>query len=108
MEENYSLLIATINRGYSDQVMEVAKKAGAIGGTVIHARRIGPEEPLKKWGIDVQEEREMLYLLVQKEKKISIMQAISQECGFQTEIQGVVVSVPVDEVSGPERQGFQL
>ena len=35
---NYSLVIAILNRGFSDVAMSAARNAGAKGGTVISAR----------------------------------------------------------------------
>ena len=35
---NKELILIVSNRGYIDSVMEVARNAGAPGGTVIHAR----------------------------------------------------------------------
>ena len=37
----YQLVLTIVNRGCSDQVMEAARTAGARGGTVINARRVG-------------------------------------------------------------------
>lgn len=35
---HHSLILATVNTGYTDEVMETARTAGARGGTVIRAR----------------------------------------------------------------------
>ena len=35
------LIVVVANRGYVDMVMNVARRAGATGGTVIHARGTG-------------------------------------------------------------------
>ena len=35
-----------------------------------------------------------------EEKKVAIMQAITEKCGAQSEAHGIVVSMPVDEVAG--------
>ena len=99
-DTTHSLLVVMINQGYSDDVMNVAKGAGAAGGTVIHARRAGDDKSMKNWGISIQPEREMMYILVDRDKKLAIMQAIGDKCGLHTDIQGLVVSVPVDAVAG--------
>lgn len=99
-EAKHSLLMVTINQGFSEEVMEAATEAGAAGGTVIHARRLDSQETLKKWGICVQPEKEMVYILVEKEKKRTIMKAISEQCGLLSEAQGVLMSIPVDDVIG--------
>lgn len=99
-EYQYSMIMAIVNQGYSAEVMDAARPAGASGGTVFHSRRVGSEESLKFWKIHVQQEREVVIILAQKEDKLAIMQAIGQKCGMQSPAQGVVMSLPVDEIAG--------
>lgn len=99
-EYQYSMIMAIVNQGYSAEVMDAARPAGASGGTVFHSRRVGNEESLKFWKIHVQQEREVVIILAQKEDKLAIMQAIGQRCGMQSAAQGVVMSLPVDEIAG--------
>ena len=42
-EFKYSLVLIAVNRGFTDSVMQTAKKAGATGGTVIKARHAEAE-----------------------------------------------------------------
>ena len=42
-ETKYELLVVIANQGYSNMIMDAAKRAGAGGGTVIHARGTGME-----------------------------------------------------------------
>ncbi|MGL9729801.1 transposase [Enterococcus sp. DIV0756] len=99
-EANHSLLMVTINQGFSEEVMAAATQAGAAGGTVVHARRLDSQETMKKWGISIQPEKEMVYILVEKEKKKTIMKAIGEQCGLLSEAQGILISIPVDGVIG--------
>lgn len=100
MEGTFSMILAFVNQGFSEEVMTAGKAAGAAGGTVFHSRRVGSREAAHFWGVSIQEEREIVLILTKKEKKTEIMKAISDKCGAGTEAQGVVVSVPVDEIVG--------
>ncbi len=100
MDSQFTMIMAFVNQGYSDDVMSAAKPAGATGGTVFHSRRVGNEEALKFWGISVQEEREIVLILADKDKKLDIMNAIAEKCGAQTPAHGMIVSLPVDGVAG--------
>ena len=42
-DTRYELLVVIANQGYSELVMDAARKAGAGGGTVIHAKGTGLE-----------------------------------------------------------------
>ena len=96
----YDLVIAIVNQGYSDELMNTARKAGASGGTVISARGQAHEGAVKFFGISVQDEKEIIYILASRENKISIMQAISEIHGLNSQAHGIVFSLPVDNVMG--------
>lgn len=99
-ENEYALIMTIVNQGYSEDVMNAARPQGASGGTVFHSRRIGSKEAMKFWGISVQQEREIVLILAKKEEKMPIMKAIGENCGMQTEANGIVLSLPVDGVVG--------
>lgn len=96
----YYMIMAIVNQGYGEEVMNAARPVGASGGTVFHSRGIGSAEAMKFWKISVQEEREVVIILAQKDDKLAIMEAISQNCGMQSEAQGIVLSLPVDDIVG--------
>lgn len=99
-DNEYSMIMAIVNQGYSEDVMNAARPMGASGGTVFHSRRIGSQEAMKFWKISVQEEREVVIILATKEDKLAIMKEIGQKCGMQSKAQGVVMSLPVDGIVG--------
>lgn len=101
-EITHSFLMVTINQGYSEEVMAAAREAGATGGTVLQARRLGSEETIKRWGISVQPEKEIIFILTEQEKKHDIMKSIGEKCGIHSNAQGIVISIPVDAVTGLE------
>ncbi|MDR3248948.1 MAG: hypothetical protein LBT39_09205 [Treponema sp.] len=94
------LILAIINQGYSDEFMTAAREAGAVGGTVLNARGLAHEGPVKFFGVSVQDEKEIVLILSSREKKVPIMQAVSQTCGITTKAGGIVFALPVDQVMG--------
>ncbi|MCM1159197.1 MAG: hypothetical protein NC300_10670 [Bacteroidales bacterium] len=100
MESEYSMIMTIANRGFSEEIMDEARPMGASGGTVFHSRRVGSEEAMKFWGISVQQEREIVLIIAKKEDKRQIMQAIGKKFGMQSEANGIVLSLPVDGITG--------
>jgi nitrogen regulatory protein PII len=94
------LIIAIINQGYCDEFMTAAREAGATGGTVINARGLAHQGPVKFFGVSVQDEKEIIIILTKREKKTPIMQAVSQVYGIASKAEGIVFSLPVDQVMG--------
>lgn len=99
-EKKHALVVAMINRGFSGDVMEAAKGAGARGGTVVHSRCIGNTEANAMLGIDTHEEKEIVMILAEAGDKVAIMEAITARCGTATEAKGLVMALPVDTVIG--------
>ena len=94
------LIISFVNKGYSDELMNTAREAGASGGTVIGARGQAHEGAVKFFGVSVQDEKEIVLILTSREKKVPIMRAISEAHGLNSKAQGIVLSLPVDNVMG--------
>ena len=94
------LIISFVNKGYSDDLMNTAREAGASGGTVISARGQAHEGAVRFFGVSVQDEKEIVLILSGREKKVPIMRAISEAHGLNSKAQGIVLSLPVDNVMG--------
>lgn len=100
MDNKFTMIMAFVNQGFSEEVMAAARPAGAGGGTVFHSRRVGDGDTHQFKEITFQPEREIVLILAKKENKVAIMKAICEKCGSHSEAQGTVVSLPVDEVEG--------
>ena len=96
----YQLVLAIVNRGCSEEVMEAARPAGAKGGTVISARRVGYEDVQNLLGFTLQPEKEIVAILIPREQKLPVMQAINKAAGLKTDCRGVLFSLPVDDIMG--------
>ena len=99
-EAKHVLIAAIVNRGFSGEVMDAAKEAGAGGGTVVHSRSIGSEDATDFWGLGLQEEKEIVLILADHGNKVGIMRAISEKHGMHSEAKGLVLSLPIDSVMG--------
>lgn len=96
----YDLILTVVNRGYADEVMKAAKKAGAFGGTVLNARGTGTNELQEFFGALIQPEKDLIMILTEREKRNDIMTAISVDAGLSKQGMGISFSLPVDAVTG--------
>ncbi len=99
-ETKYELLIVIANQGYTELVMDAARKVHAAGGTVIHARGTGSENAQKFLGVTLVPEKELILIVVKKDQKNDIMNAIMQEAGLESKARSVVFSLPVTQTAG--------
>lgn len=93
----YHYIFITVNQGYSDQVMQTAKRAGATGGTVIKARLAGTEALEQYKEIEITEEKEIVMILAPVTVSKQILNEVSQEHGMKTPAQGMVCALPVEK-----------
>lgn len=100
VENEKEVIVVITNRGYVDQVMEAARRAGANGGTVVHARGTGIQQAEKFFGSTIGAEKEMIFIVTKTEKRNEIMKVIKEQAGINTDSQSVLFSLPVTDVAG--------
>ena len=93
-----SMILVTVNQGFTEEVMETARKAGARGGTIIHARWAGSESVEEFYGITVQQEKEVIAIVSSAAKRKDIMEAINRNHGMKTEARGTVCSLAIEDI----------
>lgn len=96
----YDLIMVVLNRGYTEEVMDEARAAGATGGTVLHARGVGLAGAEKFFGVTIQPEKEVLMILASDSDSCGIMAAIAEKVGPGSDANAISFSVPVSAVRG--------
>lgn len=99
-DKKYELILTILNRGYIEEAMQAAKKAGAKGGTILHARRVGFEDMENIFGFTIQPEKDVVMILTESTMRADIMKSITEAVGINTEAKALLLSLPVDEISG--------
>ena len=100
MKYQHEAIFCIVNSGYSDAVMDAAKKLGARGGTVINARGTAGKEAETFFKIAIEPEKEIVMILVPTKIKDDVLHALYKEVGLDSAGQGIAFSVPVDKVVG--------
>ncbi len=105
---NHEVIFAIVNSGYADEAMEAARENGARGGTILNARGVAGQEAAAFFGITLHTEKEILMLVVEKENRDAILNALYSRMGMGKKAQGIAFSLPVSDVAGlvkePEAQ----
>ena len=97
---NHEVIFAIVNAGFAEDVMEVAKENGARGGTILNARGVAGEEAAAFFGITLHAEKEILMIVVEKDIRDAVLNAIYKELGMSKKSSGIVFSLPVSDVAG--------
>lgn len=97
---NHEVIIAIVNSGFAEEAMEVAKEHGARGGTILNARGVAKEEAAAFFGIAFHADKEILMIVVEKDVRNAILNALYKEMGMDKKSRGIVFSLPVSDVAG--------
>lgn len=99
-DTKHELLVVIANQGYTEMIMDAARKGNAAGGTVLHAKGTGMEGAEKFLGVSLAAEKELVLLVVKREDKNAVMTAIMQEAGLESRAKSIVFSLPVTSTAG--------
>lgn len=94
-EVRYEMIEVICQDGYSEDIMAVARKAGAKGGTVISARGTSTEQDVKFFGTPLVPEKEILMIVIEKDKSDNVKKAISDMEILKKKGMGIMFSIPV-------------
>lgn len=99
MDNKYEMVVCVVNAGFSQNVMEAARAAGARGGTILRARGSANPEAEEFFNITIQPDKEMAMILVPEEIKDSVMSSVYKNAGLAGEARGIVFSLPVSRTT---------
>lgn len=95
--EKYEAINIIVNKGYAEDAMAAARKAGAGGGTIIGARGTAKEGDSTFFGVEIVPEKEMLMILVPQDKKEAVVNAVSALSCFEKAGSGIIYCNNVEE-----------
>ena len=98
----FKLIVAVVIDEVTDQVIDVAREAGATGGTVITSARGEGLKPVKTFlGLTVEGLRDVVLLLVEQHLSRHIVERISESCGFDKEPgRGIAFQLDIEDAVG--------
>ena len=101
---NHEVVFAIVNAGYAEEAMEVAREQGVRGGTILNARGVARANEAAFFGITIHHEKEILMMVVEKDIRDKVLNALYKEMGMAKKAQGIVFSLPVSDVAGLVQQ----
>ena len=96
----YTLLVAVMDSGWADKVMDAARDAGAGGGTVLHAKGTSTAQERRFFGVNLTEEKDIVYIVAHSDEKAAIMKAITEQAGPGSKAGAICFSLPISAVAG--------
>ena len=97
---NHEVIFVIVNAGFAEEAMDVAREQGVRGGTILNARGVAREKEAAFFGITIQQEKEILMMVVEREIRDNVLNAIYKEMGMAKKAKGIAFSLPVSDVAG--------
>ena len=98
--DNHEVVFAIVNAGYAEDVMDIAREQGVRGGTILNARGVLKEETAAFFGITLNQDKEILMMVVEKNIRDNVLNAIYKQMGMAKKAKGIAFSLPVSDVAG--------
>ncbi|MDY0391895.1 MAG: P-II family nitrogen regulator [Candidatus Bipolaricaulis sp.] len=93
-------VIVVVVRGQADHVVEEAKKAGALGATILFGRGTGEKEFRKFFDLHIESSKEVIFILTEEEKSGPIVRALIEAGRLNDPGTGILFTMPVIDVIG--------
>ncbi len=100
MGTDQDLIITIIKKGYSEQIIDASKKAGAEGATIIFGRGTGIHEQKKILGIPIEPEKEIIFTVVPQEISERVLAAIIKAGKLERPATGIAFILELKKVTG--------
>lgn len=102
-------MIAVVERGKADKIVDKAKEAGAKGATVFYGRGTGASEVKRFLNIYIDSSKEIIMILCEEEEYKPIRDAVVDAGRLKDPGTGVVFTLPIIDLIGlHHREEFNL
>lgn len=95
---HYDLILAIVNEGWRRSCRGRGHSGGRPGRDLLHGRGTGDAAGFL--GVPLPPEREIVAILVPASLRHAVLASVNAAAGLSSEAQGLVFSLPVDEVAG--------
>lgn len=96
----FSVLVAILAEDLEEKAIDVAKRSGAGGVTILDARGIGAKEKKTFFGLTYEGSQSVLIFVLEKKLSLTILKDISKELDLRNHTRGVVFTIPLEHIAG--------
>lgn len=96
----FSVLIAIIADSLEEQAIDVARRAGAGGVTILDARGMGAREKKTFLGLTYEGSQSVLIFVLEQHLAHRVLERLDSELELTLSSRGVVFTVPLEYLSG--------
>lgn len=97
---NHELIMVIVNKNLNKKVMEAATNAGARGGTILKGKGNSIYEKHSFWGIEIEPEKDVIFIIVEEEIKVDVLNAINEKLNLMKPNSGIAFTLKLSDAIG--------
>ena len=97
---DYEVIFTVVEKGLGQEAVDAATKAGSTGATIINARGSGIHECTKFFAMNIEPEKEIVMIIIERDKAEGIVNAIRDAMRIDDPGKGILFSMDVNRVTG--------
>lgn len=103
----FSVLVAILAEDLEEQAIDIAKRSGAGGVTLLDGRGIGAKEKKTFFGLTYEGSQSVLVMVLEKKLSLSVLKNLSRELELKNSSRGVVFTIPLEHIAGIDMRQIQ-
>lgn len=97
---NMKAIVAIVERGKAEHIVDEAKKVGAEGATIVYGRGTGDKEFQKFFNLHIESSKEIILIITNESRVQPIREAIIKAGKLSKPGTGIVFTVSIDDMFG--------
>lgn len=103
----FSVLVAILAEDLEEKAIEVAKRTGAGGVTILDGRGIGATEKKTFFGLTYEGSQSVLVFVLEKKLSLTVLKNICRELDLRNNSRGVIFTIPLEHIAGIDMKQIQ-
>ena len=96
----FSVLVAILAEELEEQAIDIARRSGAGGVTILGGKGIGAKEKKTFFGLTVEGSQSVLVFVLEKKLSLKVLKNLSKELALEKNSCGVVFTLPLEHIAG--------
>jgi len=100
----FSVLITIIREELEDKAIDIARKNGAGGVTILHGTGIGLKEKKIFFGLTFEGRETVLIFILERKIALKVLKALNVELQLEKEDHGIAFTFPIEHLAGINKE----
>jgi len=96
----FAVLVAILAEELEEKAIDVARRAGAGGVTILDARGIGAREKKTFFGLTYEGSQSVLIFVLEKKLSLTVLKTLTAALDLRSQSKGVVFTIPLEHIAG--------